>query len=68
MNNSHAEEPSSDTNHTELIQQILANPNSEMAKSLTQSKKKNIFIVNPLPLIFVTKMFFSDGWGTKTAA
>ena len=38
MNNSHAEEPSSDTNHTELIQQILANPNSEMAKSLTQSK------------------------------
>ena len=42
MNNSHAEEPSSDTNHTELIQQILANPNSEMAKSLTQSKIKNI--------------------------
>lgn len=36
MNNSHAEEPSSEANHAELIQQILANPNSEMAKSLTQ--------------------------------
>ena len=39
MNNSHTEEPSSEANHAELIQQILANPNSEMAKSLTQSKK-----------------------------
>jgi len=36
MNNSHTEEPSSEANHAELIQQILANPNSEMAKSLTQ--------------------------------
>ena len=41
MNNSHAEEPSSEANHAELIQQILANPNSEMAKSLTQSKQSS---------------------------
>lgn len=52
MNNSHTEEPSSEANHAELIQQILANPNSEMAKSLTQSKKLSS-LLSILPLMAV---------------